>query len=115
MIVQKLKKVGGDVYEVAEKYYALLSALNSLRLTQREIQLVAHTAIRGNISYTEIKEDFCSRYATSFQTINNIISRLKKIGVLVKDNRKIRVNPLISLKFEDGIVLQITLLNGQAG
>jgi hypothetical protein len=52
--VQKLKKPVEDQFATAEKYYALLSALNGLKLTQREIQLVAFTAIRGNISYANI-------------------------------------------------------------
>ena len=46
MIIQKLKK---DVYtdiELAEKYYSILSAINNLHLTEREIQLISFTAIK---------------------------------------------------------------------
>jgi RNase P subunit RPR2 len=112
VVVQKLKKANKDEYELAERYYGIISSLNSLKMTQREIQLVAYTAIRGNISYTSIKEDFCKRCNTSIPTINNIISRLRKIDVLIKDNGKIKVHPAIALKFSQGIVLQITLPNG---
>ena len=38
-IVQKLGKEYDDKYELAQKYYAVLSALNNLKLTEREIQL----------------------------------------------------------------------------
>jgi len=114
MIVQKLKKVNEDSYQMAESYYSLISSLNNLKLTQREIQLVAHTAIHGNISYAQVKEELCSRHETSIQTINNIISRLKKINVLVKDNGKVRVHPALAIKFDNDVVLQIFLLYGQA-
>jgi hypothetical protein len=111
-IVQKLKKPVEDQFATAEKYYSLLSALNGLKLTQREIQLVAFTAIRGNISYANIRTEFCEKYDSTAPTINNIISKLKKLGVFVKDGTKVKVNPLIILNFENDIVLQITLSHG---
>ena len=112
MIVQKLKKVNEDKYQMAERYYDILSSLNSLGLTCREVQLVAFAAIHGNISYAHIKKDFCEKYNTSVQTIYNIVSKLVKLKVLIKDNGKIKVNPLIVLNFEDTIKLEITLLYG---
>lgn len=110
--VQKLKKPVEDQFAIAEKYYALLSALNGLKLTQREIQLVAFTAIKSNISYANIRTEFCEKYNSTAPTINNIISKLKKLGVFVKDGTKVKVNPLIILNFENNIVLQITLTHG---
>lgn len=113
MIVQKLKKASPDKYQLAEKYYEILSSLNSLHLTQREIQLIAYTAIHGNISYKYIKEEFCTKYDTSIQTIYNMAFKLMKLKIMVKDNGKIKVNPLITLKFNDAIKLEIILaLNG---
>ena len=85
IVVQKLKKPVGDNYSCAEKYYTLLSALNDLKLTQREIQLIAFAAIKGNISYANIREEFCNKHNSSTPTINNMISKLKKLGILVKD------------------------------
>ena len=109
MIVQKLKKATEDKYQLAERYYEIVSSLNSLSLTTREVQLVAYAAIHGNISYTHIKKEFCEKYATSVQTIYNIVSKLMKLKVLIKDNGKIKVNPVICLKFNDSIKLEITL------
>lgn len=109
MIVQKLKKSSEDRYELAERYYEIISSLNRLSLTTREVQLVAYAAIHGNISYTHIKEGFCAKHNTSIQTIYNIVSKLMKLKVLIKDNGKIKVNPIISLKFNDTIKLEITL------
>lgn len=112
IIVQKLRTQLTDSFGVAEKYYSLLSAVNNLGLTPREIQLIAFTAIKGNISYANNREEFCKKYGSSEATIYNIISKLKKIGVLVKDGNKVKVNPVIALDFESQLYLEVKLLHG---
>jgi hypothetical protein len=112
IIVQKLKKPLADSYAIAEKYYSLLSAVNGLGLTPREIQLIAFTAIKGNISYANIREEFCKKYNSSPPTINNMISKLKRIGVFVKDGTKVKVNPIIVLNFDKDITLHIMMTHG---
>lgn len=112
IIVQTLKVSSEDSYGLAEKYYSILSALNNLKLTEREIQLVAFTAVKGNISYANAREEFCKKHNTSSPTINNIISKLKRVGVFVKTSGKIRVNPVIALNFALDVKLQITLKHG---
>ena len=112
VIVQKLKRSIADSYSIAEKYYSILSAINDLKLTQREIQLVAFTSIKGNISYANIREEFYEKHKTTSPTINNIISKLKKMGVLVKDGTKVKVNPMIILPFENDVTLEIKLMHG---
>jgi len=111
VILQRLKKVEQDDYLLAERYYTILSAVNDLKLTQREIQLMAFAAVRGNISYANIRRDFCERYKTTNPSINNIISKLKKMGVLVKDGSKVKVNPQILLNFENDLILEIRLVH----
>jgi TATA-box binding protein (TBP) (component of TFIID and TFIIIB) len=111
-IIQKLKKQEKDDISLAEKYYTILSAINNLKLTPREIQLVAFTAIKGNISYASNREEFCKNYDTTGPTINNIISKLKKINVLVKDGSKVKVNNVIVLDFKKDITLEIKLTHG---
>jgi predicted HTH transcriptional regulator len=111
-IVQKLRKYETDVYASAQRYYAVLSAINDLFLTEREIQLIAFTAVKGNISYKNIREEFCEKYKSSAPTINNMISKLKKMGVLVKDGSKVKVNSMITLAFENDIVLEVKITNG---
>lgn len=112
IIVQKLKNKSDDQFALAEKYYSILSAVNNLHLTPREIQLVAFTAIRGNISYANIRKEFCDRYNSTSPTINNIISKLKKINILIKDGSKVKVNPIIILNFSSDVVLEIKLTHG---
>jgi biotin operon repressor len=112
ILVQKLRKKENDVFSLAERYYTILSAINDLHLTEREIQLIAFTAVKGNISYANIREEFCNKHNTSSATINNIISKLKKIGVLIKDGTKVKVNPVIILDFNKNISLEIKLTHG---
>lgn len=111
IVLQKLRKIEENDVLLAERYYTILSAVNDLKLTQREIQLLAFTAIRGNISYANIRKDFCEKHGTTNASINNIISRLKKVGVLVKDGSKVKVNPQILLNFEHDITLELRLVH----
>jgi hypothetical protein len=111
IISQKLKRQLSDNYLLAQKYYRILSDVNDLNLTEREIQLVAFTAIKGNISYANNREEFCEKHSSSEATIYNIISKLKRIGVLVKEGSKTKVNPVIALNFDNDLALEIKLLH----
>jgi len=106
---QNFKTVLRDDFELAEKYYAILSAINGLQLTNREIQLVAFTAVKGNISNANVREEFCRRYNTTSPTINNIISKLKKMGIFIKEKGKVKIVPVIVLDFSKELILQIKL------
>jgi TATA-box binding protein (TBP) (component of TFIID and TFIIIB) len=114
MIVQRLKLDVSTDMELAEKYYSILSAINNLHLTEREIQLIAFTAIKGNITYANVREEFCKTYKSTSPTINNIVSKLKKIGVFIKENGKVKVNPIISIDFKKDITLDIRLVHEEA-
>lgn len=112
VILQRMRKAEADSFLLAQKYYAILSSVNSLQLTKREIELIAFTAVRGNMSYASVRQEFCEKYDTTGPTINNIISKLKKMGILIKDGSKVKVNPVIVLDFSKDITLEIKLLNG---
>jgi len=107
--IQKLEKISQDNFHVAQCYYSILSTINNLHLTEREIQLIAFSTIRGSISYATVREEFCSKYHSSFPTINNIISKLKKLHIFIKKGKQIIVNPMIVLDFSKPLILQITL------
>lgn len=111
-IVQRLKTSVNDSVVMAEKYYRILSAVNDLKLTNREIQLIAFAANKGNISYANIRKEFCENYGSTPPAINNIVSKLKKMGVFIKDGTKVKVNPIILLNFDKDIILQISLIHG---
>ena len=113
VVVQRLQKQLDDEYVVAEKYYSILSAINNLSLTKREIELVAYTAVKGTISYANTRTEFCERYNTTTATINNIVSKLKKIGVFVKESGKVRVNPVIVVDFKKNLNLVVKLVHNE--
>jgi hypothetical protein len=114
IIVQRLKKEVDSDMQLAMKYYSILSAINSLNLTEREIQLISFTAIKGNITYANVREEFCKTYNSTSPSINNIISKLKKIGIFIKENGKVKVNPIIVIDFKNDLTLEIKLVHGEA-
>jgi hypothetical protein len=111
MIVQRLKKGLQNDTEVSYRYYSVLSALNDLELTDREIQLMSFIAVSGSISVPSNREKFCTTYKTTGATVNNMVSKLKKRNLLFKKDGKIVVNPLISLDFSSDITLEIKILH----
>lgn len=113
IIIQKLKKEVESEFMLAKIYYAVLSDINNLQLTEREIQLVAFAAIKGNISNGNVRGEFIEKYNTSSATINNIISKLKRLGIFIKEQGKVKVNPQIIMDFKKDVILQITLSHGK--
>ena len=109
VIVQKLKKNINSNIQLAEKYYSILSVINDLNLTEREIQLTAFTAVKGNISFANVREEFFRTYNSSSASVNNIISKLKKLGVFIKQDGKVKVNPVIIIDFSKDLTLVINL------
>jgi hypothetical protein len=106
---QKLAIKTNDEFDHAEKYYGIISILNNLNLAPREIQLVAFTAIKGNITYGNARSEFCERYGSTTATIGNIICKLRKAHILIKEKGMVRVNPQIVLPFNNNLILQISL------
>ena len=114
MIVQSLKKVVDTDIQLAEKYYSILFTINNLHLTEREIQLIAFTAIKGNITYANVREEFCKIYNSTSPTINNIVSKLKRLGIFIKENGKVKINPKIIIDFKKDLMLNIKLIHEEA-
>lgn len=104
---QKVRKGYSDKLEMAVKYYNVISVLNELSLTEKELKLIAYIVLRGNVFNVETKKRFCEEYDTSLATINNMVSRLKKVGVLIRENNSVKVRPLLVLNFENNIVIQL--------
>lgn len=111
VVVQKIRKEYSKPMEIAVRYYGIISVLNNLGLTERQVELLAHIAIKGTISTVPSRDEFILLTGSSRASINNMTSRLMKRGLLVKDNGKIRVNPLIYIDFtKSNFIFQINLL-----
>ena len=112
MILQKLKYGVKSDLDLAEKYYGIISIANKLSLTKREIQMMAFTAVRGNIGSATAKKEYVDTYNSSLATVGNMLSKLSKMHLLIKeDDSKIVVNKAINLDFSEGITLAITFEN----
>lgn len=99
VVVQKLKKEYNGSLEVAIQYVTIISAFNSLHLTKREIQLLAFTALKGNISSGGKKDEFISIFGSSIATIGNIIHKLGKKKLLQHIEGKTKIHPSLQLDF----------------
>jgi hypothetical protein len=113
MIVQKLNREIKGKIELAIRYYAILSALNNLRLTPKQLELLAFTAFRGTITPQPAREEFAQMFNSSADSVENLKGQLVKKGLLIKQNGMYKVRPEIDLGFDQDVVLQIKL--GYAG
>jgi len=111
IIVQKLRKNYGFKIDKAIAYFSIVNSLNSLKLTKKQIELLAYTSIRGTISSLSAKEDFVRTFGSSIDSINNMISKLYKKKLLIKQkDGKIKVPKSLTLDFDNQeIVLSITI------
>lgn len=107
MIVQKINsKVGGGSFELAYKYFSILSTLNNMNLVKRDMQLIAYS-ISKDKPINEIKKEFVVEYKSSMATVGNIISKLYSRKVLVKNRREVTVNPALLIDFNQDLGLAI--------
>jgi hypothetical protein len=114
MIIQKLKYRPNDALQLAEYYFGIMSIVNNLELAKREIQLLAFTAVKGNIGTPLSKKEFVKEYDSSLATVGNIVSKLTKEvinvrpALLVKEKKLVVINKALALEFEKSLKLEIT-------
>lgn len=114
VVVQKVNITSLDSFDRALKYYNIILSVNNIFLPPMEMNLLAFTAIRGTISSGGAKEKFIEIFPTATKaSIGNTIYKLTKKNLFVKINKKVVVNPSISINFNFPLLLQIKL-NGKA-
>lgn len=106
-IVQKINSSPKNAFELAYKYFSIISVLNELGLVKRDLQLLAY-AVSQEKNVSDVKIDFVKNYATSLATVGNIISKLYKLSILKKEKRVVKINPAIVLDFSNDLMLGIT-------
>lgn len=114
MVVQKIQNSVGGPFDLAYKYFSIISALNNLNLVKRDLQLLAYSLER-NLPINEIKDDFVEGFNTSLPTVGNIISKLYKLNVLQKDKRIVFINPVFLKDFNEDMLIAITFKHGDKG
>jgi len=109
MITQRWdKEVDGDLQR-AIVYYSILSNVNELDLTVRQVELLAFTSLRGTISSITAKREFARRFSSSVDSVGNLISNLYRRQFLQKEGKRIFVNPAIDFDFSEDIVINIRI------
>lgn len=114
MVVQKINRQIEDSFDLAFKYFTILSTINDLGMVKRDIQLISY-AISENKHVSDIKIKFIEKFGTSMATVGNIISKLYHLNVLKKEKRVIKINPLLLFDFECDLALQIIFKHGDKG
>lgn len=114
MIVQKINTKTENPYDLAFKYFSILSIVNDfeikgepVELVKRDVQLIAY-AIDQKKDVSEIKIEFVKKFGTSMATVGNIISKLYKLNVLKKNKRVVSINPKLLFDFEQELALAIS-------
>ena len=93
-------------------FQEFIRALNNQKYSNWQALLIGEEEKQeGNITYANVREEFCKKYKTSSPTINNIISKLKKMNIFIKQDGKVKINPIIVLDFNKELSLQISLTN----
>ena len=93
------KKTKEDKREVAVCYFRLLSAFNNFKLSDSEIELLAHISVNKGIVSGSCKISYAQNYNSSVAAVDNIISKLKKKKLLVKIENVVMLQPKIFLDF----------------
>lgn len=109
VVAQKLMKEVKTDIERGIKYYAVLSALNGLNLSERQIQLLAFTSVRGTITPMPARKEFVKMFNSSLNSVENIKGKLVHMGLLVKRGEMYKVLPSIDLDFSKELVMQIKI------
>lgn len=114
MLVQKINIKVEDSFNMAYKYFSVLSILNNIPLVKRDIQLLSY-AISEEKTISDIKGEFIDKFGTSYATVGNIISKLYKLKILEKENKEVRVNPHILIDFNKNLLLVVSLKHEEDG
>lgn len=107
MTIPTIEKKLKDDVEVAIIYYSTLFKVNSISLSDIEINLIAFSAVRGTLSSPPIREEFIRRFNSSKGTVYNVSSKLKRQGLLIKEKGKLRVNPSLQMDFKKPLLLKL--------
>ena len=115
VVAQKFLKEFKTELDKAVKYYTLLVALNNFKLSNRHIQLLAFTAVRGTITPISAREEFVKIFGSSLQSVENLKGYLVQQGLFIKQGEMFKVLPAIDLDFSKEVVIQINLRGKNEG
>lgn len=111
VIVQKIKKEVSSDLDRAIKYYSVLCAVKDIKLSRRQLELLAFIAVKGTISSPAVRREFVNTFNSSLASLENLKGKLVRKGWLVEVDRKYRVSPGLTADFSKDMILQINLMS----
>lgn len=107
IIVQKIVSQQKDALGKAVKYYSVLCALNNIRLSPMEMNMLSFAGVKGSLWSGGSMKQFCELFNSTPSSAGNLIYKLRKKGLLIRINTRIRVIPALSLDFKRDLLLNI--------
>jgi hypothetical protein len=109
ILVKTIKRSYKDTIEAGIMWFKFITALSNIKVSNRELELLAFINYRGTISSVSAKEEFCKMFDSSVGTISNMAARLLKpdMKLLVKEKGKIRVNPELRVDFKNDLIVRM--------
>lgn len=96
-----LQKDIRNEFELAKTFFGIISVVNNLELTNRDLQVLAYVAIRGTITGTKRKREFIRLFGSSLASISNTVFKLKTKHFLLRKGTKVVLNPQLAMKIEN--------------
>lgn len=106
VIVKTIKKSFTDKIKAGITWFKFISAVNNIKLAKREFELLAFINARGTISSSSAKEEFVKMFDSSTGTVTNMVSRLSKKKMLVKEKSKTKIHPSLRVDFDKEFVVR---------
>lgn len=104
ILVKTIRKEFKDKIKAGIAWFTFITTINDISLTNRELQLLSFINMRGTISSTSSKDEFCKIFDSSPATVSNMVSKLSKLKLLVKEKSKTRVNKTLKVDFDKEFV-----------
>ena len=105
-IVKTIKKSFTNKIKAGITWFKFIAAINDIKLTKRELELLSFINLRGTISSLQAKEEFVKIFESSSATVSNMIGPLMDKKLLVKEKSKVRINPSLRVDFSHDFVVR---------
>lgn len=106
ILVKTIRKKFTDKIKAGVTWFTFITTINDIKLTQRELQLMAFINSRGTISSTSAKEEFCKLFDSSPATVSNMVSKLMSLKLLVKEKSKTKINQSLRVDFDKDFIVR---------
>jgi len=115
MVISKFRELTFESkLEFAIKYYSIFAKWYEIKITKGQIKLLAFISVRGTISSSSAREEFCKRFNSSLASIHNMVHQMRPTGVLLKKGNKIVINPQLALNLDEPLTLNLVFNHGES-